>query len=374
MPIPFNKLVIPDSATGYIQQAIEFQKLAAYGKFTRKCQEWLEKRYSAAYVRLTKSCTHAIEMALLLEGIGAGDEVILPSFTYCSVANAVVQYGATPVFVDSDLETMNVGVAELEKAVSDKTRAIIAMHYGGVACDMDAIVAFARTHNLIVIEDAAQAVECEYKNRMVGTIGDYGCFSFHDTKNITSGEGGALFVNKSDKVERAQHIWERGTNRTAFWGGQAEKYVWLDVGTSYAIPDVNAAILWSQLECIDAYIEHRRKCWKYYHDRLGWLPSIRTAEIPAYCKHNGHIFYIILESKVQRDQLITYLKQHNIQANFHYHALHDSPAGKTYGKTCGTLPNTSLAVNCLLRLPLYNDMAEWEQKLVVDKVLEFFNL
>lgn len=380
--IPFNVPPVAGSETKYIQEAINSHKICGDGAFTKKCTAFLEELINKnsdkgnSKVLLTTSCTSALEMAALLCDIKPGDEVILPSFTFCSTADAFVQRGATLVFVDVRKDTMNLDETKIEKAITEKTKAICAVHYAGVACEMDTIMEIARRHNLKVVEDAAQAICSTYKGRPLGTIGDYGCYSFHETKNFSMGEGGAIVINTGiSDFEKAEIIREKGTDRSKFIRGQIDKYTWRDYGSSYLPSDLNAAYLWAQLENADKIQNARMKIWDNYNQAFKKLETegkVILPVVPEGCIHNAHIFYMITKSLEERTALISFLKEKEISAVFHYIPLHSAPAGQKFGRFDGKDQITTEYSERLVRLPLYYGLTDDEQKKVIDAVLEFY--
>lgn len=380
--IPFNVPPVAGSETKYIQEAINSHKICGDGIFTKKCTAFLEELINKnsdkgnSKVLLTTSCTSALEMAALLCDIKPGDEVILPSFTFCSTADAFVQRGATLVFVDVRKDTMNLDETKIEKAITEKTKAICAVHYAGVACEMDTIMEIARRHNLKVVEDAAQAICSTYKGRPLGTIGDYGCYSFHETKNFSMGEGGAIVINTGiSDFEKAEIIREKGTDRSKFIRGQIDKYTWRDYGSSYLPSDLNAAYLWAQLENADKIQNARMKIWDNYNKAFKKLETegkVILPVVPEGCIHNAHIFYMITKNLAERTALISFLKEKEISAVFHYIPLHSAPAGQKFGRFDGNDEITTEYSERLVRLPLYYGLTDDEQKKVIDAVLEFY--
>lgn len=380
--IPFNVPPVAGSETKYIQEAINSHKICGDGAFTKKCTAFLEDYINKnsdkanSKVLLTTSCTSALEMAALLCNIQPGDEVILPSFTFCSTADAFVQRGATLVFVDVRKDTMNLDETKIEKAITEKTKAICAVHYAGVACEMDTIMEIARRHNLKVVEDAAQAICSTYKGRPLGTIGDYGCYSFHETKNFSMGEGGAIVINTGiSDFEKAEIIREKGTDRSKFIRGQIDKYTWRDYGSSYLPSDLNAAYLWAQLENADKIQNARMKIWDNYNKAFKKLETegkVILPVVPEGCIHNAHIFYMITKNLEERTALISFLKEKEISAVFHYIPLHSAPAGQKFGRFDGKDQITTEYSDRLVRLPLYYGLTDDEQKKVIDAVLEFY--
>ena len=355
----------------YISKAIENRKICGDGEFTKKCTKWLSEK-TKSNVLLTTSCSHALDMSAILADIKPGDEVILPAYTFVSTADAFVMRGATPVFVDIRPDTMNIDEKLIEDAITDKTRAIAPVHYAGVACEMDTIMDIAKRHNLIVIEDAAQGVMSEYKGKPLGTIGDYGCYSFHETKNYSMGEGGALLVKDQNNFERAEIIREKGTDRSRFFRGQVDKYTWVEAGSSYLPSDINAAYLYAQLEMADEINKNRLKNWNLYYENLKDIEQIEMPYVPAECKHNAHMFYIKTKDLEERTKLINHLKENEIQAVFHYIPLHSAPAGIKYGRFHGEDKYTTKESERLLRLPMYYGLKEEDVLKVCDKIKEFY--
>jgi len=369
--IPFNKPFIAGKELFYIAQAVTNGNIAGDGQFTKRCSRVLEQRFEIPHVLLTPSCSAALEMAAMLCGLEPGDEVIMPSFTFVSTANAVVRVGARPVFVDIRRETLNLDETRIERAITKKTKAIFPVHYAGVACPMDSIMATARAYDLRVVEDAAQGVNARYKGRPLGSIGGLGTYSFHETKNYICGEGGALCINDPALFERAEIIRDKGTNRKQFFRGQVDKYTWVDVGSSYVPSEICSAFLYAQLEMMDEITEVRRRSYDYYQHQLGPLEDeglLRMPHIPPDCQSNHHLFYIILPHQAARDALINHLQRHQILAVFHYVPLHCSPMGQTYGYREGDLPVTEDMSRRLLRLPLYHEITVDEQARVVDQI------
>jgi dTDP-4-amino-4,6-dideoxygalactose transaminase len=365
--IPFNKPYMTGRELWYIAQAHTNGHLAGDGMFTKNCHAWLETRTGARKALLTHSCTAALDMAAMLADIQPGDEVIMPSYTFVSTANAFVLRGGTPVFVDIRPDTLNIDETLIEGAITPRTKAIVPVHYAGVACEMDAIMNIAQRHKLLVIEDAAQAVMSAYKGKPLGTIGHLGAYSFHETKNIISGEGGALLVNDDRFAERAEIIREKGTNRSQFFRGQIDKYTWVDIGSSYLPGEVIAAFLWAQMEEAQSITERRLDIWRRYHEAMAPLEGagkLRRPIIPKDCQHNAHMYYILLESLEKRTEVIALLKEQNVHAVFHYVPLHNSPAGKKYGRTNGELRHTDDLADRLLRLPLWVGMDEEQDKVI----------
>lgn len=374
--IAFNKPPYVGKEDEYIKEAmIKNHKLCGDGPFTKKCSKWMEEKFKSEKVLLTTSCTHATEMAAILADIKEGDEVIAPSFTFVSSVNPFVLRGAKIVFVDINPKTMNIDENLIEAAITDKTKVIVPVHYAGVSCEMDKIMAIAKKYNLIVIEDAAQGVMSEYKGKALGTIGEYGCFSFHETKNYSMGEGGALLIRDKENIEKAEIIREKGTNRSRFFRGQVDKYTWVDMGSSYLPSELNAAYLYAQLENAQLIFDDRMNSWNRYREGLQELENkglIELPYIPENCKHNAHMFYIKCKDLEERTKLIDFLKRNGIYAVFHYIPLHSAEAGLKYGRFHGEDKYTTKESERLVRLPLYYDLKEEEVKLVIDKVKEFY--
>jgi dTDP-4-amino-4,6-dideoxygalactose transaminase len=373
--ISFNEPPLVGTEEQYISEAIANRKICGDGPFTRKCSAWLEEHMKTAKALLTTSCTHATEMAALLAGIGEGDEVIMPSYTFSSTANAFVLRGGVPVFVDIRPDTMNIDEEKIEDAVTERTKAIVVVHYAGVGCEMERICGIAGRHNLTVIEDAAQAVMAFYKGRALGTIGDFGCYSFHETKNYSMGEGGALLIRDEKDRERAEIIREKGTDRSRFFRGQVDKYTWVDAGSSYLPSELNAAHLFAQLEQAERINADRLRSWERYQQML--LPLEREGilslpVVPKTCKHNAHMFYIKAKDLAERSRLLAFLKERGILAVFHYIPLHSAPAGRQFGRFHGEDVYTTKESERLLRLPLYYGLSEADQNRVVAAVKEFY--
>lgn len=373
--IPFNVPPYIGKEKEYVMQAIDSHKISGDGAFTKKCSEWLEKQTDSPRVLLTTSCTHATEMAAILANIQPGDEVIMPSYTFVSTADAFVLRGARVVFVDIRPDTMNIDETLIEDAITDKTKAIVPVHYAGVACEMDTIMDIAIRHNLCVIEDAAQGVMSTYKGQALGTIGDYGCFSFHETKNYSMGEGGALLIRNEDMIEEAEIIREKGTNRSKFFRGQIDKYTWVNAGSSYLPSEMNAAYLYAELEVAEEINQTRIELWNKYYQLLKPLAEqgyIELPHIPDECKHNGHMFYIKCRDIEERSGLIKHLKENDIMAVFHYIPLHSAPAGRKFGRFAGEDRHTTKESERLLRLPMYYGLREEEQQKIVDEVQNYY--
>lgn len=362
----------------YIRQAIvENKKICGDGPFTKKCNQWLEEKTSTKKALLTTSCTHALEMGAILCGIKEGDEVIAPSYTFVSTVNAFVLRGAKIVFVDIRPDTMNIDENLIESAITDKTKAIIPVHYAGVACEMDKIMEIANKYNLYVIEDAAQGVMSTYKGKQLGTIGDLGAYSFHETKNYSMGEGGALLIDNKDFLERAEIIREKGTDRSKFFRGQVDKYSWVDIGSSFLPSELNAAYLYAQLEEAETINNDRLASWELYYNELSELKDkgvIELPVIPKECVHNAHMFYIKLKDLNQRTDLINYLKEKGIASVFHYVPLHSAKAGLEFGRFHGEDRYTTRESERILRLPLYYGLKDTEVEKVVSSIKEYFNI
>ncbi|MBQ7991332.1 MAG: dTDP-4-amino-4,6-dideoxygalactose transaminase [Oscillospiraceae bacterium] len=375
--ISFNVPPVVGTELEYIRQALESKKISGDGEFTKRCRKFMQERFNAPHVLLTTSGTSALDMACLLCEFRRGDEVILPSYTFSSTANSVILTGATPVFVDIRPDTMNIDEAKIEAAITDRTRAIMVVHYAGVSCEMDTVMDIARRYGLKVIEDAAQAVMCTYKGRYLGTIGDYGCYSFHETKNYSMGEGGALLVNRDGDLERAEILREKGTNRSKFFRGQIDKYTWVDFGDSYLPSEINAAYLWAQLEKIEEIYDDRMRSYKRYAEAFAPLVEqgvIEVQTIPEKCVHNAHMFYLKLRHLAQRTAFIDHMKSRGISAVFHYVPLHSAPAGLRYGRFNGEDVYTTVESERLVRLPMYYGLTEEDQDEVIRAVTDFFDL
>jgi dTDP-4-amino-4,6-dideoxygalactose transaminase len=374
MNIPFNKPYMTGKELWYISQAHTNGHLAGDGAFTKKCNAWLEQQTGCRKAMLTHSCTAALEMAAILADIQPGDEVIMPSFTFVSTANAFVLRGGVPVFVDIRPDTLNLDETRIEEAITPRTKAIAPVHYAGVGCEMDVIMAIARKHNLVVIEDAAQGIMSTYRARPLGSIGHLGTLSFHETKNVISGEGGAILVNDPRLIERAEVIREKGTNRSHFFRGQVDKYTWIDIGSSFLPGEIIAAFLWAQLEEADLLTRRRMNIWNAYHGALEDLENRKLLRRPVHttgCEQNAHMYYILLPSLAKRTAVIEHLGKFGVQAVFHYVPLHDSPAGRKYGRVVGDLSATSDLSERLLRLPFWlgiEDQIERITSLVAEAV------
>ena len=360
----------------YMHMAVDNHKICGDGEFTAKCSSWLEEKFSATKVLLTTSGTSALEMAALLCDFSEEDEVILPSYTFSSTANAFVLAGAKLVFVDIRPDTMNIDESKIEDAITDKTRAICVVHYAGVSCEMDKIISIANKYGLIVIEDAAQGITSKYKGKYLGTIGDFGCYSFHETKNFSMGEGGAIVINNDKYIERAEILREKGTNRSKFFRGQIDKYTWVDYGSSYLPSDLNAAYLWGQLQNADQIQEYRMDIWNRYYNSFAYLESSNTIQmpfIPQGCEHNAHMFYLKCKNLRMRSDFIEYMRSKDVLCVFHYIPLHSSPAGTRFGTFSGKDVYTTSESERLVRLPLYYLLSEYDQMYVIEKTKEFFS-
>lgn len=374
--INFNIPPCAPKAMEYMEKAIKNHKISGDGEFTKLCSAWFEEKTGAAKVLLTTSCTHATEMAALLADIKPGDEVIMPSYTFCSTADAFVLRGAKVVFVDIRPDTMNIDETLIEDAITDKTRAIVPVHYAGVACEMDTIMDIAKRHNLLVIEDAAQGVMSTYKGKALGTIGDYGCYSFHETKNYSMGEGGAILLHDIEDRDRAEIIREKGTNRSKFFRGQIDKYTWVNAGSSYLPSDLNAAYLWAQLEIADKIYDDRMATWNLYYEELTPLRDAGYIDLPVVpegCVHNAHMFYIKAKDLAERTELISFLKSNEISTVFHYIPLHGAPAGQKYCVFHGEDKYTTRESERLARLPLYYGIKKEKVLTVCQKIKEFYS-
>lgn len=375
--IPFNKPYVAGHELDHIIEAINRGNISGDGHFTQNCCELLQQRLGIAKVFLTPSCTAALEMAAMLTDIGPGDEVIMPSFTFVSTANAFVRQGAKPVFVDIRPDTLNIDEKKIEAAITDRTKVICAVHYAGVACAMDQILETAGKHGLEVIEDAAQGVHAYYDGQALGSIGALGAYSFHATKNYTCGEGGALCVNRPQLIERAEIIREKGTNRSKLLRGEVDKYTWVDVGSSYVPSEIVAAFLYGQLELLDTIADHRRTIYQRYESTLASLAHrglLTLPRVPERCRTNYHMFYILLQDGDSRDRLMGHLRDRGISAVFHYLPLHSAPMGEKFGYKVDDLLVTEDVSARLLRLPFFNDLTEADQQYVVEQIEEFFNI
>ena len=375
--IDFNVPPYVGTEMKYVEEAVAVNhKICGDGPFTHRCSEWLEKRTKATKVLLTTSCTHATEMAALLADIKEGDEVIMPSYTFVSTADAFVLRGAVPVFVDIRPDTMNIDEKIIEAAITERTKAIVPVHYAGVSCEMDTIMTIAQKYNIPVIEDSAQGVMSYYNGKALGSIGDFGCYSFHETKNFSMGEGGALLIHNKSYIEDAEIIREKGTNRSKFFRGQIDKYTWVKPGSSYLPSDMNAAYLWAQLEIAEQITEKRLKLWNRYYEILLPLQEqgiIQLPVIPEHCTHNAHMFYIKTKNLIERTELINFLKQKEIMAVFHYIPLHTAPAGLKYGHFFNEDKYTTKESERLLRLPMYYDLRLEQVDYIAEMVKQFYD-
>lgn len=374
--IPFNVPPCAPGATDYIAEAIATHTICGDGMFTKKCNAWIEERFGTPKALLTTSGSTALDMAMILCGLQKGDEVILPSYTFSSTANSVILTGATPVFVDIRPDTMNIDETLIEKAITEHTKVICVVHYAGVACEMDTICAIAEKHHLLIVEDAAQGVMSTYKGKALGTIGDFGCFSFHETKNYSMGEGGAILINNEKYVERAEIIREKGTNRSKFKRGQVDKYTWVDFGDSYLPSELNAAYLWAQLEIADEINNDRLATWNYYHEAMKPLADKGVIELPVVpegCGHNAHMYYIKVKDVEVRTKLFMDLKEKGILLASHYIPLHSAPAGLKHGRFNGTDQYTTAESERLIRLPLYYGLKKADREEVVAEVYKLLD-
>ena len=375
MRIPFNKPPFVGPEFDYVRAAVESGRICGDGQFNQKCHAWLKERTGTAKALLTTSCTHALEMAALLCDVGPGDEVIMPSFTFVSTADAFAMRGAKCVFVDIRPDTMNLDEKLIEQAITPRTHAIVPVHYAGVACEMDTINEIARKHRLFVVEDAAQGMMATYKGRALGALGDFGCYSYHETKNYSMGEGGALLIRDEAFADRAEIIREKGTNRCQFHRGEVDKYTWVELGSSYLPSELNAAYLYAELENAEKIFDDRMASWNAYYERLVGLERrglIELPKVPAECRHNAHMFYIKMPDLDGRTKMIAHLVKNEILAVFHYVPLHNAPAGKRYGEFRGEDRFTTAESNRLLRLPMYYGLKRDDLNFVCDKVEEFF--
>lgn len=373
--INFNIPPFTGNEFKYMQEAVNNHKICGDGPFTKRCDEWMEKRFNAEKVMLTTSGSSALDMAAMLCDLKPGDEVILPSFTFSSTANSFVLAGAKLVFVDIRPDTMNIDETKIEAAITDKTRVICPVHYAGVACEMDTIMEIAKKHNLLVVEDAAQGVMSTYKGKALGTIGDFGCYSFHETKNYSMGEGGAIVINNAEYIERAEILREKGTNRSQFFRGQVAKYNWVDFGDSYLQSDLNAAYLWAQLEKADEINNNRLNTWNAYYEAFKPLQDkglITLPTVPNDCVHNAHMFYIKCKDLETRQAFIKFMKENDVLCVFHYVPLHSAPAGLKFGRFEGIDEHTTPDSDRLVRLPMYYNMDKNDLSIVINKTIEFF--
>ncbi len=373
--ITFNVPPFTGKEMDYIKECVQNQKICGDGAYTKKCNDWIEKKTGTVKALLTTSCTHALEMAALLADIKPGDEVIMPAYTFVSTADAFVLRGAVPVFVDIRPDTMNIDENLIEAAITEKTRAIAPVHYAGVSCEMDKIMEIAKKYHLVVIEDAAQGIMSSYKGKALGTIGDYGCFSFHETKNYSMGEGGALLIQDADMVESAEIIREKGTNRSKFYRGQIDKYTWVEFGSSYLPSDMNAAYLYAQLEMAEEINDARLACWERYYENLKPLAEAGYIELPVVpegCVHNAHMFYIKAKDVEERTALIDFLKSKEIMSVFHYIPLHTAPAGKRFGRFQGEDKYTTKESERLTRLPMFYGLTLEQVDFICEQVKSFY--
>lgn len=373
--IRFNVPPCTGKEFDYIKEAVEAQHICGDGAFTKKCSAWLEERTGASKVLLTTSCTHALEMAALLCDIKEGDEVIMPSYTFVSTADAFVLRGAKIVFVDVNPKTMNIDETLIEDAITPKTKVIAVVHYAGVACEMDTIMDIAKRHNLLVVEDAAQGMMSTYKGKALGTIGDFGCYSFHETKNYSMGEGGALLIKDPKYVEQAEILREKGTDRSKYYRGQVDKYRWMDFGSSYLPSDMNAAYLYAQLEIADEINKKRLSDWNKYYEALKPLEDegiIELPYIPSDREHNAHMFYLKCKDMNTRTEFISFMKEADILTVFHYVPLHSAPAGEKFGTFFKEDKYTTSESDKLVRLPMYYALTEKDQNYIIEKIKEFF--
>lgn len=372
--IGFNRPYITGKEFEYIKEAIQNEKLSGNGNFTKRCHQFFENRYGFKKCLLTNSATAALEMAAILVDIKPGDEVIVPSFTFVSTANAFVLRGAKIIFADSAFHNPNINPFEIEHLITKRTKAIVVVHYAGISCDMEKIMSVASRHGLYVIEDAAQAIESSYNGRALGSIGHLGCFSFHETKNIISGEGGALLINDPSFISRAEIIWEKGTNRSAFFRGEVAKYNWIDVGSSFLPSEMTAAFLYAQIESIDDIQRRRHLLWSLYYENLKELENIGVGlpDVPAFCKHNAHLFYLVCRNPDERSRFLDYLNANGINAIFHYLSLHKSPYYAPHYQG-DELPGSDRFENNLVRLPLYYELEEEKVIYIVNMIKRFFN-
>lgn len=369
--IPFNKAPYIPKALSYVSDAIQSSNIAGDGKYTKLCSEWLESHFFAKRVLLTTSCTAALEMTAMLLNINSGDEVIMPSYTFVSTANAFTIYGAKIIFVDIRPDTMNINEELIEAAITKKTKAIVVVHYAGVSCEMDTIKEIAQKHQIPIIEDAAQGVMASYKGQALGTIGDLGCYSFHETKNYVMGEGGALVINNAKYIERAEIIREKGTNRARFFRGEVDKYSWVDLGSSFLPSEINVSYLYGQLECADIINQDRLSSWKFYFDNLVDNHKVELPNIPPECQHNAHMFYIKLKDMEQRKSFIHWMRKKGVYCVFHYVPLHSSEAGRKYGYFNGEDEYTTKESDRLVRLPMYYGLSNEEKNKIVQAIYDF---
>lgn len=376
MTISFSRTHVTGDELAYIRQAMMSGQLCGNGHFTRKCQNWLEATIGSHKALLTHSCTGALEMATLLADIQPGDEVIVPSYTFVSTANAVVLRGGVPVFVDIRPDTLNLDETKVEAAITERTKAMIPVHYAGVGCEMETLGAIAQRYHLWLIEDAAQGISARYAGQPLGSFGQMSAFSFHATKNLVSGEGGALLINDPTLIHRAEIIWEKGTNRSQFFRGEVDKYTWVDVGSSFLPSELTAAFLWAQFQHAEEIQQRRMKIWHQYHCAFAALEAaalVRRPQIPTLCEHNAHIYYLLTDDLAARTQAIAQLKQFGIQATFHYVPLHSSPAGQQFGRVSGRLEVTNAISDRIVRLPLSASLTPAEVDTIIATVLKIFD-
>jgi len=366
--IPFNRPFLAGTELGYVREAVEDGGLVSGGPFTQRCERWLRESTGAARALLSHSGTGALEAAMMLAGLGPGDEAIMPSFAYPTMATAVVRQGATPVFVDVDPGTLNLDPRRVKEAIGPGTKAIVAVHYGGVGCEMDELLSLSRAAGCVLIEDAAHCLLATYRDRSLGAIGDLGTFSFHHTKNLISGEGGALLVNDPALSERAEVVWEKGTDRSRFERGEVDRYTWVDVGSSFGASELTAAFLWGQLEAAAEVTARRRAVWERYHDGFAEAEEegrLRRPHVPASQTHNGHLYYLVLPSAAARTAFIASLREQGIVTSFHYVPLHSAPAGRSFGRVAGPMTHTDELSQRLVRLPLWPDLADEQIERVI---------
>jgi dTDP-4-amino-4,6-dideoxygalactose transaminase len=374
--IPFNRPFIIGKELYYISQAVWSGHIAGDGFFTKKCNDWMEQKFNAKKILLTNSCTAALEISAILCNFEFGDEVIMPSFTFASTANAFALRGAQIKFIDIRRDTLNIDENLIESAITEKTKAVVPVHYAGVGCEMDTVLKIAKKYDLTIVEDAAQGVNATYKNRYLGAIGQLGAYSFHETKNFISGEGGALVINDERFIDRAEIIREKGTDRSKFFRGEVDKYTWVDIGSSYGPSEIISAFLYAQLQESDVINKKRWQIFRYYEQGLHALHEeglIRLPSIPPECSHNGHLFYILVNGKFEeRDNLLSYLNKNGVNAVFHFVPLHTSPMGRNMGYKSGCLPNTEELSQRLIRLPCYFELKEEEQEYIIEKIYNYF--
>lgn len=374
--IPFNKPFLTGKEAHYMYEAVYTGKLSGNGKFTKLCQKYFEDRYGFKKALMATSCTDALEMAAILCDVKSGDEVIVPSYTFVSSALAFVRQGAKIVFADSYSNNPNIDADKLESLITEKTKVIVPVHYAGVACDMDKIMAIAEKYNLLVVEDAAQSIDSFYKGRPLGSIGHLAAFSFHETKNVISGEGGLLAINDERFIRRSEIIWEKGTNRSEFFRGEVNKYGWVDTGSSFLPSETISAFLYAQLENLDMIQNRRKEIWQQYHEGLSELQEkgiIQLPYIPEYATNNAHMFYIVCRSLEERTELIKYLKENGVCAVFHYLSLHLSDYNRNHSDYIPDLPSCDRFADCLVRLPMYYELKDEEVKMIIKLIVEFFN-